>query len=116
MTIATNNETNATCTYSTVDIFVSRDLVDENKWMQRAKIYAEQQREEQFFLTASILIFLRERQGANLTGCILNREPECVYQVTRFPPQTSFCTNSKKPPDRISMSSFDRWMDLHYGP
>ena len=50
-----------------------------------------------FFWPHQFFVFLRERKGANLTGCILNREPECVYQVSKFPHQTSICTNSKSP-------------------
>ena len=45
-----------------------RDLVDENQWMQEAKFYMKQQ---------------RERGGSNVTACILNKQSECRYQVTR---------------------------------
>ena len=40
--------------------------MDENKWMQGAKFYVNQQ---------------KERRGSNLTKCILGKQPECVYKV-----------------------------------
>ena len=52
----------------TYDLY-SRDLVDENKWMQGARFYVKQQ---------------RERLGSNLTKCILSKQPECVYKVPNF--------------------------------
>jgi len=55
-----------------VDRFISRfnfnrDLVDENQWMRSAKFYVNQQ---------------KERHGSNMTRCITNKLPECVYQGT----------------------------------
>ena len=61
-----------------------RDLVDENAWMLGTKFYANQQ---------------RERGVANLTACILDKLPECVYQVCSWElyllPIFVFLTQSK---------------------